>query len=189
MKKTILLLWFLVLASCGSTGYDSGYELTQQTILSHYDSESRELDLSHLGIKGFITLGEYLSWSVINTIDISGNDIQKLDLSAIDTLVWLDASGNDIIFSSDISLPESIRHIDISENGLRDLKNFQHLSKLKTLNLSSNSLEDNDMSLKNFPKIEYVNIENNVLITWELQKFINQLNNAYEFKWEKWYTE
>lgn len=186
--KIYILILLILLSSCSFQSRES-FVLDKTSILSRYDSESRVLDLSNLGITWFVTLGEHLAWSVVNTIDISGNNIQKLDVSQVDTLVRLDVSQNDIIFSSDLELPPTIRHLNIRENGLRDLSNFQQLSKIKTMDLSSNELEDTDIFLRNFPKIEYVNINDNVLITAELRNAVDQLNNRYEFRWEAWYIK
>ena len=148
-------------------------------IISLDVSESGITDLT--GIENFISL-EYLNISV--------NNLKKLDLSKNVMLNTIEASNNQLLES--IELPKDIENIYINFNySLKDfdiskyekIKNFYgadvklnnvdltNLSELIALDLSNTNLSQIDVS-KNL-KLEYLNVSENNLIELDLRTNIN----------------
>ncbi len=159
----------LLLTSCGQS---KPVELTQQLVSKHYNSQTQTLDLSNQNLSGFITLKWYLKWAVVNTIDLSNNNIQDIDLRNLDTGVWIDLSDNQFRFGSDILLPDTVRHLDLSNNQLETLDTLDRYQKIQTINVSNNPLGDDALwFVWELRKLRYANIDNTLAGSWFIDKF------------------
>jgi internalin A len=114
----------------------------------------------------------------VNNIYLNNNKIQLLDISWFDKLGKLDISNNDIRFISDLKLPLTIRHLNLSNNKITNLNGLEKYTKLKTLDISFNNIEESAIVVKWLNNLKYINIEWNKVSTWTLSK-LNEFNSVY----------
>ena len=150
-------------------------------------SKITSLDVSESGITDLTGIEHFISLEYLN---VSVNNLKKLDLSKNTLLNTIEASNNQLLES--IELPKDIENIYINFNySLKDfdiskfekLKNFYgadvklnnvdltNLLELIALDLSNTNLSQIDVS-KNL-KLEYLNVSENNLIELDLRTNIN----------------
>ena len=175
MKKIILTgisLFFLV--SC----WTAKIELTNDTVNDSYKISDRSINLSNKNLDYYVNLNNYMTGTEVNNIYLNNNNIEIININKYDKLWTLDISNNNIRFISDLNLPLTIRHLNLSNNNLTNLQGLDKYTKLKTLDLSYNNLEESDIVIKGLDDLKYINIEwNNISTVW-LDK-INDFNRVY----------
>jgi len=173
MLKIILsLILISILTWCGWNNQTSQDRLTDYFVSSHYDLVTKTLDLSNQDLSGFITMKWQLEWLVVNTINLSNNQIQDIDLRSLDTGVWIDLSDNNFKYGSDILLPPTVRHLDLSNNQLETLDTLDSYQKIQTINVSHNPLDDESLwFVWELSKLKYANIDNTLAWSWFVDKF------------------
>lgn len=184
MKKILLILVSIsLLISCTKE-----FEINKQNVESTYKIEDRSLNLANNEIKYFVNLNKYMTGTEVNNIYLQNNQIQKLNISDFDKLGRLDISNNEVRFINDLSLPKNIRHLSVAWNSLDNLNGLEQYINLKTLDLSHNNLEDEDIDLWMFERLKFVNIDgNNVSI--ELINKVNEFNALYLSQNKKPFSE
>ncbi|QFR39745.1 leucine-rich repeat domain-containing protein [Candidatus Gracilibacteria bacterium 28_42_T64] len=176
MKKVLIaIVSILLLASCGKTAF----ELSNKSLLASYETPDRSINLVGKEIKGFINLNLYLTGTEVNNIYLGNNEIELLDISGYNKLGRIDLGNNNLRFGSDLKLPANIRHINVSNNKLTNLEGFSGLEKLKTLDVSYNNLDEEDIKgLTKLNKLQYLNVEGND-VSQELLDKMTEFNKVY----------
>ena len=133
MKILVSFLFIVLLSSCGSNNLPFGADvkdLSQKDITQMYDSETKSLDLSWVGLQREVNLDLLLSDNIseeIERINLANNNIDSLILWSFPKLVYLNLAGN----------------------GLDD-KDLKNLAKIKTsqtyLDLSGNKLSTKNLN-------------------------------------------
>lgn len=175
MKKLLLIaLSFLLLTSCGK----EAFQLSNEKVENSYKTPDRSINLSNKWMENSVDLTEYMTGTEVNNIYLNDNKIQLVDVSKFDKLWKLDISNNDIRFISDLKLPLTIRHLNLSNNKLTNLKGLEKYTKLKTLDISFNNLEESAIIIKWLKNLKYINVEWNT-VSDELISKLNQFNATY----------
>ena len=168
----------LLLTSCWKAELVS-YDFNDQNLMRSYEAPDRSLNLWSKHIRGFVNMNLYLTWTEVNNIYMQNNYIEIIDISWYKKLWRIDLSNNLLYFWWDIKLPSDIRHINLSNNKLTSLDWLSGLKKLKTLDLSNNALDDDDIKwLKWLNKLEYINVKWNNVSQKILDKF-DKFNEKY----------
>ena len=128
MKKILpLILFCILMVSCGKI------EITPELLEHSYNITDRSLQLSNIGVWGFINLNGLMNDTEVNNIYLEDNNIEMLNISEFDDVLRLDISNNKIRFLSDIKLPSDIGYLDISWNTLSNISDIIWYKKLKYL--------------------------------------------------------
>jgi len=140
---------------------------------------------------GYLTLNELIQRFYSVHYEINPNTCLpvKLDLSDIEFEVrgWKAEFRNGIENLSDIiglTNLQSLEHLDLSNNRIRNIEKLTKLKNLKKLYLSNNQIQEekNLDYLKEFKKLEYLDITGNNIVN-DQRKFI--LNKNIEIKLHK----
>ncbi len=127
----------------------------------------------------------------LTELNIGGNDITTVDLSANTKLRWLEASYNQI---TSVKLPESIQNVSLNHNDLTTL-DLRENKNLLTLKVENNQLTDLNASIRKLANLdidgnnlETLNVSNSALAylsitpSTNLKKlYISNMPNLQEF--------
>ncbi|CAI2732364.1 unnamed protein product [Schistosoma spindalis] len=104
------------------------------------------------GVAGLINL---------TILNLPNNGIVTMDgLAKLTNLRWLNLSGNKLKLDTNLNL----KHLDLSDNYIYELRNLSHLTKLKTLLLHCNHISTLRDGSKNLPKsLEILSLASNMV--------------------------
>ena len=136
-------------------GYLSGYEIRKATEIG-YSYRTNKLD-SLKGI-GFFT--------ALTRLNVSGNFLEKLDLSRNTALTYLDCESN-YLKTLDLSTNKKLQSVYCSNNAITTLK-LPSAPELKTLNCANNRLKK--LNLNTCPNLETVSCSGNKLTALTMTK-------------------
>jgi Leucine-rich repeat (LRR) protein len=135
----------------------------------------------NLSVKGIDSLNGIEDFKALQILNISGNQIESIDLSNNVDLIELNASNNSLI-NLDLSNNSGIEILDVSSNELSELY-ISNLSNLTSLACHTNQLVDLDMSMNN--ALAFLDCSSNQLFTLNLRNgnnsmlsVLNAINNA-----------
>ncbi|XP_076458141.1 uncharacterized protein LOC143291891 [Babylonia areolata] len=98
----------------------------------------------------------------------AGNGLQKLtDLHRCKKLTEIDLSRNRLSDLSAISGLPALQILDVSDNQLKSVTSLGKLKSLEDLNLSGNQLSDLSGWGTSFPKLQILNLCDNMVTTWK----------------------
>ena len=167
--KYITIVFSLFLVSCGT------FELSSESVLQSYNSETKTLHLEEKNISGFVYLNTYKPEEEIVDIMLQNNSIEVVDVTGYTDLELLNISNNKINYFWDIKLPEQILHLNASGNNLSTLDGIEKLKRLKTLDLRNNKLDSADLEkLGDLENLKVVLVDGNPDVSQEL---INDLRD------------
>jgi Leucine-rich repeat (LRR) protein len=135
----------------------------------------------NLSVKGIDSLNGIEDFKALQILNISGNQIESIDLSNNVDLIELNASNNSLI-NLDLSNNSGIEILDVSSNELSELY-ISNLSNLTSLACHTNQLVDLDMSMNN--ALAFLDCSSNQLFTLNIRNgnnsmlsVLNAINNA-----------
>ncbi|MDR2386183.1 MAG: hypothetical protein LBE80_01190 [Deltaproteobacteria bacterium] len=115
------------------------------------------------GLTGDLT---FLPLTFLHTLNLSRNQLKKIDLSGNLALKWLDLSHNQLT-EMDLSRNEALQRLDLSHNQLTEMDLSENLA-LRRLDLSANQLTKIDLS-ENLA-LKRLNLSRNQLTTIDLSR-------------------
>lgn len=121
-------------------------------------SENTALEKLHLSINQLKTI-DLSANTELTTLSIGRNQLEEIDLSANINLQYLSIEANHLQ-SLDMSNNTELVDLNAIVNELHSIIGLEKTTKLKTLNLAWNDLEELDLNL---PTLEGLNIENNFM--------------------------
>lgn len=116
----------------------------------------------------------------LESLDISGNQLEVLIFASGSTIKELNISDNVLRYWSDIQLPLNLEVLNVNNNKLNDIKGFGELLQLRYLDLSENELSDLNMKeLSKQKKLEYIDISWNLEMSPERVEAMTKYNTKY----------
>ena len=138
-----------------SDGYLNGYEIRTTTRIYYSSSSDKLDDLTGIGY-----------FTDLTNLDVSGNFLEKLDLSKNTKLTSLDCEGN-YLKALDLSNNTKLTQVQCSNNAIVTLKLGKHPG-LKTLECWNNRIKT--LSLTGCPALERINCHTNKLTKLNVSK-------------------